>query len=258
LPHNLSNFISLRFKHNDNLVTLEPFQLKKLITNKFLNTLFDDEFIKLLSYLEPVVFSAGEFINQADKPFEYVYFPENAVFSQLNIAEDGQMCEIAMIGKEGVVGFSTVLDSSPPRFWTQISAAGTALKIRADIFRQEFNDNKLIQIALFNYMNSFISQISQKTVCNNHHILEERFCTWFLMFHDRCSRNELRLTQEEIAMYLGVNRPSVTQLTQSLRKKEIIDYVRGKILIINRDELENLACVCYSAVNNTSVFSNTF
>lgn len=249
LPRNISNFISERFKQNENPVPINAFQLKKLIANEFLSILFDNDFVQLLHYLEPVTLAAGENIYQADEPIEYIYFPENAVFSQLNILEDGRMCEISMVGKEGVVGFPAMFHSCLPRFWTQISVAGTAFKIKTDTFRREFAYNRTIQVGLFDYANSFISQISQKAICNNYHCVEERFCTWLLMLHDRCGGNRLNLTHEQIAGYLGVNRPSITHITQALREQEIIDYQRGKIFILNRNRLENFACVCYAAVN---------
>lgn len=258
LPRNMSNFISGRFKQCENPVPLNAFQLKKLIANEFLTTLFDSDFVKLLSYLEPVTLSAGENIYQADEPFEYIYFPENAVFSQLDILEDGRMCEISMVGKEGVVGFPAMFNSCLPRFFTQISVAGTAFKIRTDIFRREFAHNRTFQVGLFDYANSFISQISQKVICNNYHCIEERFCTWLLMLQDRCGGNRLNLTHEQIAGYLGVNRPSITHITQALREQEIIDYQRGKIFILDRDGLENFACVCYAAVNKCLLNSYCF
>ena len=258
LPRNMSDFISGSFRKCENPVPLNAFQLKKLIANEFLNTLFDSDFVQLLSYLEPVTLAAGESIYRSDEPIENIYFPENAVFSQLNILEDGRMCEVSMVGKEGVVGFPAMFHSCLPRFWTQISIAGTAFKIKTDIFRREFAHNRTIQVGLFDYANLFISQISQKVICNNYHCIEERFCTWLLMLHDRCGGNRLNLTHEQIAGYLGVNRPSITHITQSLRKKKFIDYLRGKLFILDRRGLEKSACVCYAAVKKCSLNSFCF
>ncbi len=258
LPRNMSNFISGRFNRGVNPVRLNALQLKKIISNEFLTTLFDSDFVRLLSYLEPVTLSAGEDIYQADEPVKYAYFPENAVFSQLNILEDGRMCEISMVGKEGVVGFPAMFNSCLPKFWTQISVAGTAFKIRTDVFRREFAHSTTIQVGLFDYANIYISQISQKATCNNYHRIEERFCTWLLMLQDRCGSNRLNLTHEQIAGYLGVNRPSITHVTQALREQKVIDYLRGKIYILDRNKLKKSACVCYTAVNKSLLNSFCF
>ena len=53
------------------------------------------------------------------------------------------------------------------------------------------------------------------------------------------------LTQEQIARSLGVHRPSLTHIAQNLRERKIIDYVRGKIFILNQADLEKAACSCF-------------
>lgn len=73
---------------------------------------------------------------------------------------------------------------------------------------------------------------------------------WLLMCRDRSPSQELELTQEFIAMMLGVRRPGVTETAGLLRDKGLIEYVRGRIIITDREGLERLACECYWLVKN--------
>ena len=248
LPLNIANFINEKLTYVGKPAVVEAFQIKKLISNQFLKDTLESDLVRLLPFLEPVSLSFGESIYQMDDIIDYVYFPESAVFSQTSISEDGRMNEISMTGQEGVVGFLAVFNSCPQGFWTQISVAGSALKISSDVLKREFAGSNSIQNSFLNYINSYISQISQRVICNNHHRIEERFYTWLLMLHDRCSTNKLQLTHEQIADCLGVNRPSITQITQTLREKEIINYKRGEITISDRKKLEVMACSCYKNV----------
>jgi hypothetical protein len=45
---------------------------------------------------------------------------------------------------------------------------------------------------------------SSSAACNRHHSVEQRLCRWLLLTLDRCTSNELVMTQELIATMLGV------------------------------------------------------
>ena len=228
------------------LKTVQTFLYRENINNKILENLPDNVLQKLFGYMDEVYFEQNEYVYQPDDAICSVYFPESSVFSEFQILEDGKTIEVAMTGCEGVVGFSSVFNSLQSPHWAQASISGKAWRIDAEIFRQEFVSCDSLQKGLFNFVNSYIGQISQRVICSSHHMVEARLCSWLLMLQDRCGTDKLHMTQEQIARFLGVHRPSITLITQSLREKGVIDYRRGKIFIQDRKALENLACVCYS------------
>lgn len=233
------------------LKTINPYSSSNDIGNKILENLPDLVLQNLLAFAEEIYFERNEIVFQPGDAVKYVYFPETSVVSEFQILEDGKTIEIAMTGCEGIVGFSSVLNSPQSPHWSQISNPGKAFKLEAEIFRREFKSSDALQKSVYNFVNSYIAQISQRVVCSSHHLMEGRLCCWLLMFCDRCESDRFELTQEQIARFLGVHRPSVTLITKSLRDKKIIDYWRGKIFIRNRAELENLTCACYE---NTKCF----
>jgi DNA-binding transcriptional regulator YhcF (GntR family) len=51
-----------------------------------------------------------------------------------------------------------------------------------------------------------------------------------------------------MASMLGVRRESVTSAAGKLQKLGVIEYQRGNITVIDRAQLEKLACECYEVV----------
>jgi DNA-binding transcriptional regulator YhcF (GntR family) len=58
--------------------------------------------------------------------------------------------------------------------------------------------------------------------------------------------DEFLLTQEFLAMMLGVQRTGVTAAAGALQRAGLIRYTRGKVTILDRLGLERRACECYA------------
>jgi CRP-like cAMP-binding protein len=95
-----------------------------------------------------------------------------------------------------------------------------------------------------------LTQISQTAICNRLHPVEQRFCRWLLLSHDRVKSDVLKMTQELIASMLGGRRESVTVAAGRLQDAGLINYARGHITILNRQGLEESVCECYGVVKS--------
>jgi CRP-like cAMP-binding protein len=210
---------------------------------------------KLEPHTKKVSFAAGEFLYRPDEQIDWLYFPETAVISELQILEDGRTIEVSITGHEGAVGIPSIYFPGRAANWVQVCGPGMALKIKRDAFRKETRNLEWVNLLLQEYIQSYIRQISQKVACNAHHSVEERFCTWLLMLQDRSPRGRLKLTQEHVARVLGVYRPSVTCIAQQLRDSALIDYVRGNIVILDREKLKERSCGCYAELSSSPALS---
>jgi cyclic nucleotide-binding protein len=75
-------------------------------------------------------------LHEANRPIEYVYFPEHGVVSLITRMNDGSTLEVATIGREGMVGLPIFLgtDSSPLEAFPQVE--GRALRLKTSAFKQ--------------------------------------------------------------------------------------------------------------------------
>lgn len=226
----------------------KPIPFNGLLTNKILTALPGPDFAHLLSCLEPVSLYAGQEIYIFGESIDSIYFPETAVISHLYFLEDGSTTGAAIVGNEGVVGLSAVLDSRPASYWTQVTVGGTAVRVQANVIRGEFARGGAMQRLLLAYTRARLAQLSQRAACNGRHSLRERLCTWLLMVHDRVGDEEIMLTHENIAHHLGARRAGVSTTCNALRDRAIIKYRRGRLRISDRALLEQVACECYRAL----------
>ena len=144
-----------------------------------------------------------------------------------------------------MTGLSAVFSSQPPDRWTQVTISGSALRVRAEVMRQELSLCGGVQRAMLEYASQRLAQVSLRAVCNGLHSVEQRLCTWLLMIYDRAGDDRLPLTHESISRHLGARRAGITELANILRARGHISYSRGLIRIVDRHGLEAAACECY-------------
>lgn len=219
-----------------------------LQANKLLAALPGEDFARLLPHIERVSFSSGEYVYGFGDHVDLIYFPETAVISQIQLLEDGNTSEVALVGNEGMIGLTAIFGAPPANYWSQTIVAGSALRTRAELILEEFHRNQSMQKLVLYYTSKRIAQLSQRAVCNGRHTLSGRLCSWLLMVHDRAGAGQLMLTHEEIARHLGARRASISVTATLLRDRGIIGYNRGHMRILDREGLLASACECYSAL----------
>ena len=129
-----------------------------------------------------------------------------------------------------------------------VQSAGHAYRLSGQWLKDEFHRNGGLQVLLLRYTQALITQMAQTAVCNRHHSVDQQLCRWLLLSLDRLKSNKLVMTQELIANMLGVRREGVTDAAGKLQKLGAISYSRGQITVLDRPQLEQLCCECYSVV----------
>jgi CRP-like cAMP-binding protein len=214
--------------------------------NSLLGPLEADEFYKLTRSFKTVDLVAQQTLYAPGDEIAHAYFPVNCVITTLATMNDGATVETSMVGREGVAGIAAVTAGSMrARDWTRVLIAGEALRVDASLLRGTFLENREWQRLLLRYYSTLISQISRRTVCNTRHRLSERLSTWLLMLFDRVGRDEIWLTQETAGRQLGVRRAGVNECMGQLQRANILQHSRGNIRVVNREALEDTACICY-------------
>jgi len=225
---------------------MEATQIKD--QNELFRYIPDEEWARLLPHIELVDLPLGKVLYEPGMKMRYVYFPSTAIVSLLYAAEDGSSAEIAIVGREGVVGISIFMGGESTSSRAVVQSAGFGYRIRSSLVLDEFNKSGPVMHLLLRYTQALITQMSQTAVCNRHHTLDQQFCRWLLLSLDRLSGNKLVMTQELIANMLGVRREGVTEAALKMQKAGLIRYSRGHITILDRAGLEQRTCECYRVV----------
>lgn len=213
--------------------------------NRLLDLLAPREYARLRPHLEPVELEYRKSLYQADRKIEFVYFIETGVGSLVNTMANGQAAEVGTIGNEGVVGLPLVLgdDRAPTAAYVQVPGAG--LRMKASLFTKELAQSPTMQVVMLRYAHALFNQVAQSAACNHFHSLEQRCCRWLLMTRDRMQSDKFLLTQEFLAMMLGVQRPGVSIAAGGLQRAGLITYSRGNVEILDRAGLKQRSCECY-------------
>ena len=101
---------------------------------------------------------------------------------------------------------------------------------------------------MLTYGNALLAQSAQLAACHRYHTPQARLARLLLMIDDRLHTAELRITHDLLAHLLGTRRATVTQAAKQLQDNKLIESLRGRIRILDRNELERVACSCYAII----------
>lgn len=179
-------------------------------------------------------------------PVRTLVFPTTVVCSLLIGLRSGKRAEMGMVGNEGCVGISALLDIRPTE---QVVAQtpGEGYEISTADLRPHFVGHKHFQQAVIRFIGHAYHMARQTTACNAYHNVQQRLARWLLAVHDRARQDHFAMTQEMLSQMVAATRPRVTEAAARLRADGLIDYQRGRIIIRDRKRLEAQACECYQA-----------
>jgi CRP-like cAMP-binding protein len=126
---------------------------------------------------------------------------------------------------------------------------GSALRIPLSELRKAFRSSEEIRDRILEFVQEHALGLGQIAGCHRLHGAEERLARWLLMAQDRVQSDYLYFTQEFLAMMLGARRTTVTVVAGTLQESGLIEYRRGHVKILNRENLVSAACECYQVVS---------
>ena len=152
-----------------------------------------------------------------------------------------------MVGREGMVGFPLALGIGISPVRALVQGGGAGLRMSSTRFTSALRRHPPLQRVLNGYIHALIGQISQTAACNRFHGVEARLARWLLMTRDRMGSGKFRMTHDFLSSMLGVRREGVTEAASAFQRKDLIEYNRGRIHILDHRSLEAASCSCYEA-----------
>jgi CRP-like cAMP-binding protein len=204
-----------------------------------------DDFARLEPHLEPVILKLKVVLVEANHPIEHTYFLEAGLASVVAISPDGERLEVGHVGREGMTGEAVILGVDRTPNLTFIQVAGSGLRIRAEDLVAAMEASASLKALLLRWVHVAMIQTAHSALANGRYTIQERLARWLLMSRDRLGSDDLPLTHEFLSLMLGVRRSGVTEALHVLEGVQIVKTGRGRIQLLDRERLEDIAGGCY-------------
>jgi CRP-like cAMP-binding protein len=220
----------------------------KPVLNRTLLKLPEDEFLTIRPHLEFLDLPHHLSLHQPHRALRFAHFPNDGLISLVIELKDGKSVEAGLLGKEGVAGLPGVLGLDRSALREIVQIAGSGFRVSVETLRSILPSSPQLQKVLSRYAASLAMQVAQTAACNRLHKVEERLARWLLIAQDRIESGVVPITHDFLATMLGTDRPSVSVAAGILQTRQILEYKRGSVKIVNRKRLEQFACECYEVV----------
>jgi len=215
--------------------------------NRLLEALPDSDRRRMLAGCETVHLAFADVLYTPGEAIGHVYFPTASFISLIMPIDESTSLEVGMVGDEGMFGVPLALDVDMSPVSAVVQGEGPALRMDAVRFRRELARSAPLRREIDLYVFVRMAQLAQTAGCTRFHVVEARLARWLLMTQDRAHSDTFHVTQEFLAIMLGVRRVGVTKAASALQKRGLIGYRRGDITVLDRRGLKTASCGCYKA-----------
>jgi CRP-like cAMP-binding protein len=197
---------------------------------------------------QPFEMKFGAVLCDVGTPYRHAYFPVSGLISLVSSLSDQKPLEMALIGREGMLGASLLLGIGMAPVQALVHDPGVALRITVANMRQRLRDSPVLHKILSRYLYMRLVELSLVGGCIRYHRIEQRLARSLLLAHDRAPNDHFYLTHGYLADMLGVRRSSITVAAGELQERKLISYSRGGVRILDRLGLEGMSCECYQVL----------
>ena len=213
--------------------------------NRLLHTLVRGDLQRVLGASETVDLAFAQVLCRAGDRLDHVYFPLRSFISLIMHVDATASLEVGLVGCEGMFGISLALGVESSPVDGVVQGAGSALRIEASAFDILLKRSGSLRRQLDRYVYLQLRHLAQTAACTRFHVVEARLARWLLMTQDRAQSPSFHVTQEFLALMLGVRRVGVTKAASALQQRNLIRYTRGNMMVLDRGGLKAASCSCY-------------
>jgi CRP-like cAMP-binding protein len=213
--------------------------------NGLLSTLSREDRALIEPFAEMVELAAGDTALTRGDQVTTSLFPIGPTLISLEIElSGGRTAEAAMIGMRGAVGGIVSCGHAPAFSRAVVLVGGSAYRVPMKALEEAKQRSPFIGNLFCRFSDYLLAQAMQSVACNAYHSIPERTARWLLHAQDRTG-DQIKLTQQDLAGLLGVQRTTVNAVIQSLEQEKLVVAGRGVIRVTDRDGLKRRSCECY-------------
>jgi CRP-like cAMP-binding protein len=222
--------------------------------NRLLLALPSRNLKRLVPELEQIRCERAQVLMNADRALDHVYFPDSGVVSVVAVYANGNIIEMATIGREGCSGVQAILGAKRSSVQLLVQIPGSAAKMSRVAFTLAMQSMPSFRNVMDAYVQAFLEQVMVSVACNGAHSLKQRLARWLLMMRDRGDSDVLPITQDLLAEMLGVQRPTITNAAREFERAGLIERGRRQVTILDGQGLAEASCECYQLVRSRLAF----
>lgn len=209
-----------------------------------------EEHAILAAHCELVTYRAREVLSEFGRPVGHLHFPTSCVATLVQTAESGSRSAAAIVGNDGFVGVGALLGGGALPGRVEVQVSGACFRIPESVVSSQLARNTALRAVLLCYVQTLLVELTLGVACRCSHTSEQRLACRLLLIRERAGSSDLPLTQDAMAVLLGVRRETVNHAAMCLQNAGAIRYVRGRVRIVDRRALEGLACECYRLIRS--------
>jgi CRP-like cAMP-binding protein len=213
-------------------------------SNQLLSALSQSDRDLLQPDLAPVALKCRQVFEEPNTPIRHVYFMEEGIASVVAITKHIRI-QVGIIGHEGMSGIAIVMGNHRSPNLTFVQIAGCGQRISVPKLRDAMGTSGSLHQRLLKFAQGFMTQTAHTAIANGHATIEQRLARSIVMTHDRINGNDMPLTHDFLSLMLGVRRAGITTALHVLNDHDLIRVQRGKIVVLDRQGLEQVAGAYY-------------
>jgi CRP-like cAMP-binding protein len=213
--------------------------------NRFLSALGPATRVFIESRLTVHGGGIGDVLQPPDTAIEAVWFPLSGIVSTLRPLEGDTNVEVDVTGTEGFLGIELFLGSkTTPDTWI-VQSPGRFARLDEQVFHQVLERDAALRDAGRRYVAAARAIRGQWVACNARHTIEQRLAKWLLTARDRVG-DDIQITQDIVAMMLGVRRASVVTVLGRFVDEGLVAHGYARVRIVDDERLGVVSCPCYA------------
>lgn len=225
-----------------------------LARNRLLAAVSSSDLEALQNALEVVELTPRCILFEQGQPIDAVYFPLSGLINLSLVAEDGDEAACAVVGPEGLVGLGGLVSGDTSFSRQTVQLGGRAARVPRTPFLELIENSRPFRILMTAHHDAFAAQLLQLVFCQAMHTAEQRVVRWLLTaFAAVRDTTSLSITQEALAVGLGMQRATVTIALNDLANRGAVAIERGRLTLTSLPQLEARSCPCYRIINDNYV-----
>ena len=186
----------------------------------------------------------GDILQSADTTIEAIWFPLSGMVSTMRPLDKDNAVEVDAAGAEGFVGVECVFGARSTVDCWMVQSPGRFARLDAHVFMDALERDPVLRENARAYAAAVLAVRGQWVACNARHTIEQRLAKWLLVTRDRVG-DEIQITQDTVAMMLGVRRASVVTVLGRFVDDGLVGHGYARVRVLDEKRLRDISCPCY-------------